>query len=93
VEIQAWQEADKIKCSVADTGIGIKPEYLELFEKEGYLNSTTGTDQEIGTGLGLQLVKNLLEQNNGTLIIESKTEVGSTFTITLPVDNLERDED
>lgn len=87
VKIRAWQEADIIKCTVTDTGIGIKPEYLELFEKEGYLNSTTGTDQEIGTGLGLQLVKDLLEQNNGTLIIESKTEVGSTFTITLPVDN------
>ena len=93
VEVRAWQEGDKIKCSVADTGVGIKPEYLELFKKEGQLSSTTGTDQEIGTGLGLQLVRDLLEINKGTLDIESKTGVGSTFTLTLPADNSQRDED
>ncbi len=86
VEIRAWKEENKTKCSVTDTGIGIKPEYLELFEKEGQLTSTRSTDQEIGTGLGLQLVRDLLIKNRGTLNIESKMEVGSTFTITLPVD-------
>ena len=64
----------------------MKPEYLEQFKKDGYLSSSTGTDLEIGTGLGLQLVKDLLEKNNGTLEIESKAEVGSTFTFTLPID-------
>jgi signal transduction histidine kinase len=92
VEIRAWQEGNAIKCSVADTGIGIKPEYLALFNKEGELSSTIGTDQEIGTGLGLQLVRDLLEKNKGSLYIESKTEVGSTFTFTLPTDNTQRDE-
>jgi signal transduction histidine kinase len=78
---------------VADTGVGIKPENLELFKEEGQLSSTIGTDQEIGTGLGMQLVRDLLEKNKGTLHIESKMEVGSTFTITLPADNQQRDED
>lgn len=86
VQIRAWQELDKIYCSVIDTGVGMKPEYLEQFKKEGYLSSVAGTDQEIGTGLGLHLVKDLLEKNSGTLEIESKLEVGSTFTFTLPVD-------
>ena len=85
VHVRAWQELDKIYCSVIDTGVGLKPEYLEQFKKEGYLSSSTGTDQEIGTGLGLQLVKDMLEKNNGTLEIESKAEVGSTFTFTLPM--------
>lgn len=93
VEIRAWQEAGKIKCSVVDTGVGILPEYLEHFKKEGQLSSTTGTDQEIGTGLGLQLVRDLLEINKGTLDIESKTGVGSSFILTLPADNSQRDED
>jgi len=84
VHIKAWQELDKIYCSVTDTGIGLKPEYLEQFKKEGYLSSSSGTDQEIGTGLGLQLVKDLLEKNKGTLEIESKVDVGSNFTFTLP---------
>lgn len=86
VHIRAWQEQDKIYCSVVDTGVGMKAEYLEQFKNKGYLSSSKGTDQEIGTGLGLQLVKDLLEKNNGTLEIESKADVGSTFTFTLPMD-------
>jgi len=93
VKVHAWQEGDTIKCSVTDTGVGIKEEYLELFKKEGQLDSTTGTDQEIGTGLGLQLVRDLLEKNKGTLIIDSKMEMGSTFTMALPADKSQRDED
>ena len=85
VHIWVWEELDRIFCSVSDTGVGMKPEYLEKFNKEGYLSSSRGTDQEIGTGLGLQLVKDLLEKNNGTLEIESKVEVGSTFKFTIPI--------
>jgi len=87
VRIRGWQEQDTVYCSVADTGLGMKAEYLERFEKEGYLNSSEGTDQEIGTGLGLQLIKDMLEKNNGTLDIESNPQKGSTFTFTLPVKN------
>ncbi len=85
VQVKAWQEKDNIHCSVIDTGIGLKPEFLEQFEKEGYMGSSAGTDQEIGTGLGLQLVKDLLEKNKGTLKIKSKPGAGSTFSFTLPV--------
>ena len=74
---------------MADTGVGLSAEYLERFETEGYLDSTAGTDQEIGTGLGLQLIKDMVEKNNGRLNIESKSNVGSTFTFTLPVTNEE----
>jgi signal transduction histidine kinase len=93
VQIRAWKEQDQIFCSVADTGVGIKEEYLEQFKQNGYLSSSDGTDQEIGTGLGLQLIHDLLKENNGTLEIESKTDVGSTFTFTLPKVNTDRDED
>ena len=93
VHVRAWLELDKIYCSVIDTGVGLKPEILEQFKKEGYLSSSAGTDQEIGTGLGLQLVKDMLEKNNGTLEIESSAEVGSTFTFTLPMDKEDRDGD
>jgi signal transduction histidine kinase len=92
VHIRAWEEGDTIYCSVADTGIGMAAEYLERFKTDGYLQSSSGTDQEIGTGLGLQLIKDMLEKNNGTLDIESKSEKGSTFTFTLPVKNEEKDE-
>jgi len=93
VQVRAWQEENRIHCSVVDTGVGMKPEYLEQFKKEGYLSSSEGTDQEIGTGLGLQLVSDLLEKNKGRLVIESKTNVGSKFTFILPVDKKGKDED
>jgi two-component system sensor histidine kinase ChiS len=89
VQIRAWQEQKSVFCSVTDTGVGLSAEYLERLETEGYLESSAGTDQEIGTGLGLQLIKDMLEKNNGTLNIESKSNVGSTFTFTLPVTNEE----
>jgi signal transduction histidine kinase len=92
VSVRVWQENDKIYCSVTDTGVGMKPELLDRFKKEGYLGSSEGTDQEIGTGLGLQLVKDLLEKNNGTLEIESQAGVGSTFTFTLPVEKQDNNE-
>ena len=89
VQVKAWQEKNSVHCSVIDTGVGMKPEYLEQFKKEGYLSSSEGTDQEIGTGLGLQLVTDLLKKNKGTLEIESIPNQGSTFTFTLPVDKKE----
>ncbi len=92
VHVKAWQEKDKIYCSVIDTGVGMKTEYLEQFKKDGYLSSSAGTDLEIGTGLGLQLVKDLLDKNKGTLDIESETNVGSRFTFTLPAAKKVRDE-
>jgi signal transduction histidine kinase len=84
VHVSVRQESDLIYCTVSDTGIGIEAEFLEQFQKESSLKSSAGTDQEIGTGLGLQLVKELIEKNNGTLEIVSTPEVGSTFTFTLP---------
>jgi signal transduction histidine kinase len=93
VQVKAWQAGEQVYCSVVDTGIGMKPEYIEQFKKDGYLSSSAGTDQEIGTGLGLQLVADLLKKNNGTLEIESRTNVGSTFTFSLPIDKTKKNED
>ncbi len=84
VTIQAQAERDFVRISVTDTGIGIKTEILEQFQKSGRLKSSMGTDREIGTGLGLQLVNDLVEKNGGALRIESLPGKGSTFTFTLP---------
>lgn len=84
VKISARQDGSVIRFSVTDTGIGIKPEILEQFTIQGHLDSSSGTEREIGTGLGLQLVKDLIEKNGGVLNIESRPKEGSTFTFTLP---------
>lgn len=83
VNIKAWSEGNEIFISVSDTGIGIQPDILEKFHSEGQLESSDGTDKEIGTGLGLQLVRDLVTRNNGVLSVESIPEKGSNFTFTL----------
>jgi len=85
VSIQTRTEGNTVHISITDTGIGIKPEIIEQFHSEGQLASSIGTDREIGTGLGLQLVSDLVTESHGILEVNSSPDKGSTFTFTLPV--------
>ncbi len=80
-----------IEISVADSGIGIKPEDLEsIFVKFEQVDSTYARKQE-GTGLGLALTHRLVELHGGRIWVESKGEgKGSTFTFVIPIEALER---
>ena len=72
------------KTSVADSGIGIGKEYIphlfESFSRE-HTSSETGI---IGTGLGLPIVKTLVEMMDGRIEVESKLGKGTTFSIFIP---------
>jgi PAS domain S-box-containing protein len=72
-----------IEVSVNDDGIGIEDGLKEKLFKE-HVPSSNGTNKEIGTGLGLLLAKEFVEQNGGKIIVLSKVKGGSTFTFTLP---------
>ncbi|WP_209330387.1 tetratricopeptide repeat-containing sensor histidine kinase [Lunatimonas salinarum] len=72
------------KFSVQDTGIGMDSDTLERLFKPDFQSKRYGTAGEKGTGLGLILVKDFVEKNNGELTIKSKQGVGSTFSFTLP---------
>ena len=77
----------EIRFAVTDTGIGISPENLQkLFQPfvqiDGALNR-----QNSGTGLGLALVKSIVEMHKGTVSVTSEVGVGSCFTIALPCEN------
>lgn len=58
-------------------------ERIETIFGVGENTSTLGTDNEVGTGLGLVLCKEFTERNNGKILAESEPEGGSTFTILL----------
>lgn len=74
-----------IKVSVSDTGVGIPEEKINELFFLNKTNSTLGTNQEKGTGLGLVLVKEAVELIRGTLSVESKLGKGTTFSFTLPL--------
>jgi CheY-like chemotaxis protein len=78
------QENKLIRISITDTGVGIKPENIgKLFQPFERIGADK-TDTE-GTGLGLMVVKKLIEAMSGKVGVESKVGAGSTFWIELPL--------
>ncbi len=72
-----------ITLSIQDAGVGIDPEELP-FIFEPYFRSQKVKKKARGLGLGLALVKEIIEQHNGTITAESELGKGSTFIIRLP---------
>jgi PAS domain S-box-containing protein len=81
-----------IEISVADTGVGIRPEFLpHVFERFRQADSST-TREYGGLGLGLSIVKHLVELHGGTVRAESAGEDGgATFVVHLPLSVVLRD--
>lgn len=73
-----------IELSVSDNGVGISEENLKRLFKLDTSNSTLGTNNEKGTGLGLILVKEFIEKNGGNIWVESEEQKGSKFIFTMP---------
>ncbi len=75
-----------VEVAVADTGIGISPEDQKKLFQPFQQIQTTLTKEFTGTGLGLNLCRNLVKLHGGTIRVESEPGRGSTFTFTLPVE-------
>ena len=72
------------ETSVSDTGIGMSAEYLaHIFEEFSRENTSTANKIE-GTGLGMPIVKRLVELMGGTIRVSSEKGVGTTFVVVLP---------
>lgn len=72
--------------SVQDTGVGMTKEDINKLFKLDDNHTTPGTNNEQGTGLGLILCKEMVNQNKGNIWVESELGVGSTFSFTVPID-------
>ncbi len=73
-----------IVLKVCDNGIGIPPAKQKTLFSTGEIESTPGTENEKGTGIGLKLCQELVRLNNGTITVESREGEGTCFTIVLP---------
>lgn len=84
ITIASDQAEDHVLISVTDTGIGIREDMIADLFRIDVKYQRRGTDGETGTGLGLVLCKELVEQNGGTIRIESQKGKGTTFQFILP---------
>ncbi len=87
IRLRLWQEyeAGKVHVSVTDSGPGISPAHIErLFAPFVRLRTPALRDLE-GSGLGLYLVKSIVQRHGGEVNVESELEQGSTFGFWLPI--------
>jgi CheY-like chemotaxis protein/anti-sigma regulatory factor (Ser/Thr protein kinase) len=83
VTITCAVRPQEVVVAVRDTGVGIKPEDQELIFEE-FRQTTNGTQQAEGTGLGLALVRKLVALHGGRVHVESTPGQGSCFTFSIP---------
>jgi signal transduction histidine kinase len=76
----------EIRIRVQDTGIGIPKEKQEKIFEAFYQVDSSSTREYGGSGLGLTIVKNFIEEHHGRVTVESEKGQGSTFTVFLPID-------
>ncbi|MEE2757805.1 MAG: HAMP domain-containing sensor histidine kinase [Myxococcota bacterium] len=83
VKITQWTDDDGLHVSIADTGIGIPADLLpNIFDKFYRVENIVHTKE--GTGLGLALVRGIVDYHGGTVDVESIHGEGTTFTVHLP---------
>jgi PAS domain S-box-containing protein len=80
------QDDKSVRFTVCDTGYGIPESRQERLFQPFYRAKAEGTEHIEGTGLGLHLVKSIIERHGGTIIFESTYGEGSTFGFHLPAD-------
>lgn len=96
VEIHELPSEDKKKAcyrfTCEDSGIGMSADYLPHIFEEFSREHTTTENKVVGTGLGLPIVKSLIEQMGGTIQVESTQGVGTKFTVDLALTLASREE-
>ena len=84
VTVEMGENAQNVQLEVTDTGIGVEDvDFPRIFDKF-YRVRSDQTKNISGTGLGLSIVKSVVDAHYGTINVESKVGVGTTFTVLLP---------
>ncbi len=84
-DLKSSDNSSEIHIYIKDSGVGMKKEIIEKLFKIDENVTTTGTNNEKGTGLGLILCKEFVERHGGNIWVESELGKGSTFWFSLPM--------
>jgi signal transduction histidine kinase len=84
VWLRAWCEKEQVFLSVKDSGVGIPPDQIsQLFTR--FFRASNVERSTPGTGLGLSITRRIVEMHGGEIEVESELNIGTTFTIKLPL--------
>jgi signal transduction histidine kinase len=89
VTVRVTREGDTLRLQVRDTGMGISKENMASVFSRFWQADTSAQRKFQGAGIGLALVKELVEVQGGRVEVESEVQKGTTFTITLPYQKAE----
>jgi signal transduction histidine kinase len=85
IELRENQQTQMAEIRVSDTGVGIPPEQLRLIFEPFYTTKEPDENGHGGNGLGLSVCRQIIEQHQGRIRVESVVGKGSTFTVKLPL--------
>jgi signal transduction histidine kinase len=85
LEVRENSRAHMVEIKVSDSGIGIPPEQLRLIFEPFYTTKEPDEHGRGGNGLGLSVCRQIIEQHQGRIRVESLVGKGSTFTVKLPL--------
>ena len=88
IKFAVYPDNGDVIIKVADTGLGIADEMLPTIFQQFTTDNLTDKMENLGPGLGMPITKSLVELHQGAIDVESQISVGTTVTISLPVDQV-----
>jgi len=85
IVVDYWERAGEGILSVKDSGVGIPNKKLDTLFEIDKIQSTPGTREEKGSGLGLLICKEFSERHGGSIRVESQAGAGTTFFVAIPI--------
>jgi signal transduction histidine kinase len=84
VRVSAWKESGHVRIAVKDQGIGMDQKEVKQIFQKFYRTKKAEESGEAGTGIGLSIVQQIVEQHGGEIDVVSQPGAGSCFTLVLP---------
>jgi signal transduction histidine kinase len=85
IDVRENKASSMVEIRIADSGVGIAPEQLRMIFEPFYTTKQPDEHGHGGTGLGLSVCRQIIEQHNGRIRVESILGKGSTFSVKLPL--------